>query len=61
MNNIKEYTTDNRVIHKSQGVDIVQKIGNVLGKKFWDYREKWDKVNKLELVTDFPLFLHLDL
>ena len=61
MNNIKEYTTDNRVIHKSQGDDIVQKIGNVLGKKFWDYREKWDKVNKLELVTDFPLFLHLDL
>jgi MoaA/NifB/PqqE/SkfB family radical SAM enzyme len=61
MTNLKEYTTDNRVVHKSKDLDIVEKIGNVLGKKFWDYRKKWDMVNKLELVTDFPLFLHLDL
>ena len=58
---LKSYTTDNRVIHKAKDEDIIQKIGKVLGKKFFDYRKEWDAVNRLEIVTEFPLFLQLDM
>ena len=53
MNQVKSYTTDNKGVHKSKGNDIVEKIGLVLGKKFLDYRERWDKVNKLELPKSY--------
>lgn len=58
---IKSYTTDNRVVHKAKDEDIIQKIGKVLGKKFFDYRKVWDAANRMEIVTDFPLFLQLDM
>jgi hypothetical protein len=58
---IKSYTTDNKVIHKSKDQSINDKLISILGNNFAKYREKWDAVNRLELVTDFPMFLHLDL
>jgi MoaA/NifB/PqqE/SkfB family radical SAM enzyme len=60
-NTIKEYTTDGKVKHLSTEGDINVKLGKILGQKFIDYRKKWDLVNKLELVTEFPMFLHLDM
>ena len=61
MKDLKIYTTDNKVVHKSKSEDINKKLSKILGSKFIEYRKKWDQVNKLELVTEFPLFLHLDL
>ena len=57
----KSYTTDGRVVHLTTEEDINQKISKVLGKKFVHYRKKWDLVNKLSLITEFPLFLHIEL
>tara|TARA_A100000164_G_C21910419_1_gene775346 strand:- start:646 stop:1704 length:1059 start_codon:yes stop_codon:yes gene_type:complete len=59
--NYKQYTTDGRVRHLSTEEDINDKIGKILGEKFIQYRKKWDKVNRLELITDFPMFLQLDM
>jgi len=56
----KIYTTDNRVQHFNK-VDVNEKLGKIIGKKFIKYRETWDKVNKYELETDFPLFIQLDM
>ena len=61
MENIKQYSTDGKVIHKSQDQNINDKLISILGNDFADYRKKWDDVNNLNLVTDFPMFLHLDL
>lgn len=58
---LKTYTTDGKVKHKSKDEDINDKIGKVLGKKWYDYRKKWDDVNAFKIITDFPMFLHLDL
>jgi MoaA/NifB/PqqE/SkfB family radical SAM enzyme len=58
---IKEYSTDGKVTHLSTEDDINVKLGNILGKKFTDYRKKWDAVNRMEIVTDFPMFLQLDM
>jgi len=57
----KKYTTDGKVVHLTTEEDINQKISKVLGKKFVDYRKKWDLANKLSLTTEFPLFLHIEL
>ena len=57
----KSYTTDGRVAHLTTEEDINKKISKVLGKKFIDYRKKWDLANKLSLTTEFPLFLHIEL
>ena len=59
--NTKEYTTDGKVRHLSQEDDINVKIGKILGKKFVDYRKKWDAVNRMEILTEFPMFLQLDM
>lgn len=56
-----KYTTDGKVVHLSTEDEINNKIAKVLGQKFIDYRKKWDLANKLELVTEFPLFLHIEL
>ena len=45
-----KYTTDGKVVHLSTEEDINSKIAKVLGKKFTDYRKKWDLANKLELI-----------
>ncbi len=58
---VKEYSTDGKVRHFSTEEDINQKLIKIIGKKFADYRATWDKANRFELVTDFPLFLHLDM
>ena len=46
----KIYTTDNKVIHKSKKININDKLISILGSNFAEYRNKWDKVNKLELL-----------
>ena len=58
---VKEYTTDGKVRHFSTEEDINTKLGNIIGQKFIDYRKVWDAANRFEVVTDFPLFLHLDM
>jgi len=65
MNNLSKkknsYTTDGKVVTIATEEDINIKLGKIIGKKFTDYRELWDKANRMETVTDFPLFLHLDM
>ena len=55
------YTTDGKVTHLTTDDDINHKLGKIIGKKFTDYRKLWDAANNFEVVTDFPLFLHLDM
>ena len=38
----------------SKDIAIVDDLSN--GKKFEEYREKWDAVNRFDLETNFPLF-----
>ena len=59
--NFKEYSTDGKVRHLTTEDDINVKLGKIIGKKFNDYRKTWDAANNFEIVTDFPLFLHLDM
>lgn len=40
--------------------DIVAQLCEIKGPAFKAYREKWDKVNRFELETDFPMFLHIE-
>lgn len=58
---IKNYTTDGKVVHYSKLENINDKLSKIIGKKFYDYRKKWDDANKLNLITEFPLFLHVEL
>ncbi len=58
---IKEYSTDGKVRHFSSEKDINIKLGEIIGKKFTDYRKIWDAANKFEIVTEFPLYLDIDL
>ena len=61
-NNLNQpYTTDGKVRLYSTEEDINIKLGKIIGKKFVEYRRQWDLANKMELVSDFPLFLHLDM
>lgn len=55
------YTTDGKVTHFTQKESIDEKLGRLIGQKYLDYRDLWNKANKLELVTDFPLFLQVDM
>ena len=55
------YTTDGKVVTYSSEGDINTMLGKILGDKFLNYRKIWDKANNMEIVTDFPLFLHLDM
>jgi radical SAM protein with 4Fe4S-binding SPASM domain len=55
------YTTDYKVQHYSKDEEINVKLSKIIGEKFVRYRKQWDAVNKFELVTDFPLFLQLDM
>ncbi len=59
--NLSLYTTDGKVKHFSSEDDINTKLGKILGAKFIEYRKLWDKVEKEQIVTEFPLFLHIDL
>lgn len=58
---INPYTTDGKVVTYSSEGDINNLLGKIIGDKFVKYREIWDKANRMELVTKFPLFLHLDM
>lgn len=58
---LNKYSTDNKVVHLSKDLTINQKLSALIGKKFDDYRVIWDKANNLDIVTDFPLFLQLDI
>ena len=59
--NTKIYSTDGKVKHLSSEEDINIKLGKIIGKKFIDYRKTWDSANNFETVTDFPLFMHIDM
>ena len=61
MENNKSYTTDGKVKHLSTEEDINIKLGKIIGQKFVNYRKTWDAANNFETVTDFPLFLHVDM
>lgn len=58
---LKNYSTDGKTQHLSTEEDINTKLSKILGKKFIDYRKQWDEANEMKIVTDFPLFLHLDM
>jgi len=56
-----KYTTDGKVSHLTKSEDDLNELLiNELGSNFKDYREEWDAVNKLEKITEFPLFIQLD-
>lgn len=57
----KKYSTDGKVTHFTTEDDINIKLGKIIGQKFVDYRKIWDAANRFEIVTEFPLFLHLDI
>ena len=40
--------------------DAVEELKQLFGQEFSAYREKWDRVNRFELETEFPLFLHIE-
>ena len=54
------YTTDGKVRWFASEEDVNSKLASIIGKKFEDYRKKWDSANRFELETDFPLFLQLE-
>lgn len=58
---MKKYTTDGKVTHLSKDEDINSKLSRLIGEKYDDYRVDWNRANDLELVTEFPLFLHFDM
>ena len=60
-NKNKSYTTDGKVVHYSLKEDINKKLAAIIGKKFEKYRKVWDAANKMEIVTEFPLFVHVDM
>ena len=60
MENSSMYTTDDKVKWYSTEEEINSKLSSIIGKKFEDYREKWDAANRFELETDFPLFLQVE-
>ena len=57
--NLSLYTTDGKVKHFSTEDDINIKLGKIIGPRFVEYRKLWDKVEKEQIVTEFPLFLHI--
>ena len=57
----KKYTTDGKVVHLSNDEDINIKLSKIIGKKFIEYRKKWDDANNFKSVPDFPLFLQIEL
>jgi radical SAM protein with 4Fe4S-binding SPASM domain len=40
--------------------DIVEQLKEIQGPAFVEYRKKWEKVNRFELETEFPMFLHIE-
>jgi len=58
---MKTYTTDGKVVHFSKEEQLNDKLIRLIGGKFGEYRAKWDKASSFDLVTDFPLFLQLDM
>jgi len=47
------------VVVRTEG-EIVEDLKQICGEEFVAYRNKWDRVNRFELETDFPLFLHIE-
>jgi len=60
MLNKRIYITDGRVKHYSKEDEVNKKLGDILGEKFIRYRKEWDTVNRFEIVTEYLLFIHLD-
>lgn len=55
------YTTDGKVVHYSKADDINSRLAKIIGPRFVAYRQAWDSASRLETVTDFPLFLQVDM
>lgn len=60
MANKQIYTTDGKVRWLATEEDINDKLISIIGKKFEDYRKRWNAANRFELETDFPLFLQIE-
>jgi MoaA/NifB/PqqE/SkfB family radical SAM enzyme len=59
---MKEYSTDGKVKHYSlDESDINEQLSDIVGENFRKYRILWDKAQNLEKVSNFPLFLQLDI
>jgi len=54
------YTTDGKVRWIATEEDVNNKLISILGKKFENYRNRWDAANRFELETNFPLFLQIE-
>jgi radical SAM protein with 4Fe4S-binding SPASM domain len=40
--------------------DIEKYLGNIIGKKFTDYRKKWNEIGQYKLVNKFPIQINLE-
>ncbi|MCA9407330.1 MAG: radical SAM protein [Candidatus Omnitrophica bacterium] len=36
-------------------------LGEELGERYWDYRKRWDRASKCEIVQDYPLHLNFEI
>jgi len=61
MSKTVQWTTDNKVTWYTSEDDINDKIASVLGEKFVKYRKAWDAVSNFETLTEFPLYLQVEL
>ena len=48
------------MVHLSNDEEINIKLGKIIGKKFIDYRKKWNDANNF-IAPDFSLFLQIEL
>ena len=46
-------------VYKTEG-EAVEVLAQVKGSVFRKYREDWERINRFELETDFPIFLHIE-
>ena len=56
-----QWTTDDKVTWYTSEDDINDKIASVLGERFVEYRKAWDAVSNFETLTEFPLYLQVEL
>ncbi len=61
MSKTVQWTTDNKVTWYTSEDDINDKMASVLGEKFVEYRKAWNAVSNFETLTNFPLYLQVEL
>lgn len=55
-----EYSTNNNRVRAVSEKDINKYLSEIVGEKFFKYRQKWDEVHHHRMVSDFPLYLLLE-